>query len=51
VAPQYKPLAKPGRCNDCHELTVRAAYHHLCGECAGAKGVCPKCMKPRDEFG
>ena len=48
---KYKPLVKPGRCNDCHGLTVRAAYHHLCTDCSKKRGVCPKCMKPMDEYG
>jgi hypothetical protein len=41
---KYKPLSAPAICNECHQRTVKRAYHTLCDSCAGGRGVCAKCV-------
>ena len=31
---KYKPLTAPAKCEKCGNRTVKAAYHHLCDDCA-----------------
>ncbi|KAI8866993.1 hypothetical protein GQ42DRAFT_165125 [Ramicandelaber brevisporus] len=40
---KYKPLTQPGKCIECHQRTIKSAYHVLCQGCATKKGVCAKC--------
>lgn len=40
-----------GKCAECHEYKVTAAYHHLCTGCANKKEVCPKCLQHKDIWG
>ncbi|KAJ1733576.1 hypothetical protein LPJ72_002795 [Coemansia sp. Benny D160-2] len=42
---KYKPLSAPKKCVSCDQKNVKKAYHVLCDGCAGAKGVCAKCME------
>lgn len=40
---KYKPLKRPGNCQECRQKTVTKAYRNLCDECAHKKKVCPAC--------
>ena len=31
---KYKPLTAPGKCEKCGNRNVKAAYHHICDDCA-----------------
>lgn len=31
---KYKPLTAPAKCEKCGNRNVKAAYHHLCDDCA-----------------
>ncbi|KAJ2609469.1 hypothetical protein H4S08_004039 [Coemansia sp. RSA 1365] len=42
---KYKPLTAPRKCVNCELKKVRKAYHVLCDDCAGVKGVCAKCAE------
>jgi len=47
---KYKALTKPRKCTGCLLPKIKLAYHVLCGECAAKRGgVCPKCLKTREE--
>jgi hypothetical protein len=47
---KYKALTKPRKCTGCSLPKIKLAYHVLCGECAAKRGgVCPKCLKTREE--
>jgi hypothetical protein len=43
---KYKPRTVPGHCNSCAEKKVSKAYRKVCDDCARARMVCAKCMKP-----
>ena len=45
---KYKPIKKSRKCNVCHELTVKRAYHTLCKACATSKKVCAWCAQPNE---
>ena len=47
---KYKPLDKPRKCTSCHKLSVKLAYHVICGDCSSAKKVCSKCLEVKDIF-
>ena len=47
---KYKPLKQPKTCNLCHQKTVLAAYHTLCGSCATRTNCCPFCARDWDEI-
>jgi hypothetical protein len=38
----------PHRCCSCQEQNVTKAYHAMCDNCANQKGVCAKCLKPKE---
>ncbi|KAJ2760206.1 hypothetical protein IWQ56_005544 [Coemansia nantahalensis] len=42
---KYKPLTVAKKCVSCELKKVKKAYHVLCDDCAGAKGVCAKCAE------
>ncbi|KAJ2808838.1 hypothetical protein H4R20_000580 [Coemansia guatemalensis] len=42
---KYKPLTAPRKCVGCELKKVRKAYHVLCDDCAGERGVCAKCAE------
>lgn len=45
---KYKPLTQPKKCVECTQKTVMKAYHVICDQCSEARGVCGKCLQPRD---
>ncbi|CAM9621239.1 unnamed protein product, partial [Chrysoparadoxa australica] len=42
---KYKPLTKPGVCQECRQKSVTAAYHVLCKPCAQSLRVCSWCKQ------
>lgn len=42
---KYKPLKAAKICVKCSEKTIKEAYHTMCGKCAEAAKLCPKCGK------
>ncbi|KAJ1418835.1 hypothetical protein B484DRAFT_453551 [Ochromonadaceae sp. CCMP2298] len=46
---KYKPLTKPGTCQQCKRRVITKAYRCFCDGCASAKKVCPACSKDMAE--
>lgn len=42
---KYKPLTKPGNCQECKLKKITKAYRTYCDSCALKKKVCPGCCK------
>ena len=42
---KYKPLTKPGNCQECKLKNITKAYRTYCDSCALKKKVCPGCCK------
>jgi len=40
---KYKPLTKPGNCQNCKEKRIAKAYRSYCDSCAAAKKACAAC--------
>jgi len=40
---KYKPLSKPGNCQNCKEKRIAKAYRSYCDPCAAAKRACAGC--------
>jgi len=46
---KYKPLTRPGNCQECKQKNITKAYRTYCDSCAAKKHVCPGCCKDIDE--
>ena len=46
---KYKPLTRPGNCQECKQKNITKAYRTYCDACAAKKHVCPGCCKDIDE--
>lgn len=40
---KYKPLKRPGTCQDCKQRNITKAYRTLCDNCATKRKVCASC--------
>jgi len=47
---KYKPLTRPGNCQNCKQKTVTKAYRTFCDPCANKKKCCPACTLERDAW-
>ena len=45
---KFKPLTAPKTCTNCHQRTVKHAYHVICVDCARMQNCCAKCCEPRE---